>query len=398
MKRDEIVDALDALPASTDRFGYVPRKSVAKLSALLATSEEFRHFEGLVHWIGDGGISFHVAEELAQRLARRAQAVGAEQTYDEMKSYIIAKDVHLFRAYLLHNIHLDEQYTFSNGVRISPIQQLPRSQLKEELLRRRFDYFIGGGIHSVILTEFIHEKAVRGPSDQADWTRMVRISEVDVVLNDTRLILSLARPVDFGIPVIAATTIVPDHLSFLSDGAGYNLFAEPRTMLNPEIVDIEMQQADRLIAAFERLDEHTKNRFRIALKRLNDTKIDTHNWVNKAINLRICLENLFLNAGETTEIRRHLSERVPKHTSFTKTRTQKAYSFLSAAVHSGEIQHHPTIRERDIAAEIQKVLRQFISAGGYPVWNNRANNGRAIGLLGKIWMVGRKFLTFRRDR
>lgn len=128
-----------------------------------------------------------------------------------------------------------------------------------------------------------------------------------------------------------------------------------------------MQHANKLIQAFASLGDEARDRFRIALKRLNDYKIDRE-WANKSINLRICMENLFLNPDESDQITRRISARAPEHTNLTRSRARAVYGFLSHAVHTGKAPQHPTIREYEIARELQAVLRQFISDGQYPVW------------------------------
>jgi hypothetical protein len=93
--------------------------------------------------------------------------------------------------------------------------------------------------------------------------------------------------------------------------------------------------------------------------------MDTH-WENRAINLRICLENIFLSKGETVEIKKRLCEWVPVHTTVTKTRTREVCEFLSGAVHQGRTQHHPEISEGIIANEISDVLQIILTNGENP--------------------------------
>ncbi|MEF2074755.1 hypothetical protein [Consotaella aegiceratis] len=288
---------------------------------------------------------------------------------DEVHSYQVANKIQLQRVLLLHDIHIDEAFTFPNGVRLVDLQDLPESQLRDNLIRRRWGSQIGWHVDAVLTTDFAVKKDVRAQNEdrENDWSAVNEETARTKLLDDTRLLLSLARHADYGIPVLAATTLAPAQLSFVERGIGYSVFPEPHTAFGPEIIGIEAQHAEKMIVAFGKLDVETQARMRIALKRLNDTKIDPV-WANKAINLRICLENIFLNPGERSQIARRISERAPGYTGFSKTRTRKVYGFLSKSVHTGKTQLHPEINARMIAGEVQKVLRQIIHNRAYPVW------------------------------
>lgn len=367
MLSNEIITAAEDASRKADKFGLIPSKYLSILTDIISASGEFSQFEDHVHTVGDSGITF-TYEILSQKLARRTLQVGGEQAFAELQSYNASDVVGLFRALLLHHIHIDADYAFANGVQILSVENLPPSSLRDELLRRQFDYFVGGHVDTVMLVDYVPQKLIRSTADEkTDWSAMEVMKGQNTLLNDTRLMVSLARPPDFGIPVIAATTIFPECLNILSDGFGYNPYPEPRTAFGPPILEIEMQLADKLLQSFDELSDDTKDRIRVALKRLNDAKIDP-DWANKAINLRICLENLFLKDGETTELTKRLSERAPGHTSFSNTRTKRVYGFLSGAVHTGKTQHHDTITEKEVATEVQKVIRSFILEGGYPMW------------------------------
>lgn len=369
MSNKELILAIDEASQAISKLGVVARDKQRQLSEALSNSGEYSQFEDHMHYVANGAKRF-TYEELASSLARRAARVGATQTLQELHDYLAADELHFERTLLLHNIQIDAEFSFSNGVHLIGIDSLPPSSVRNELVKRRLDYFVGGHVDTVLSTSFVHEKLiVSSPSENVSFPALSLLVQRDRELNDTRLLLSAARPPDYGIPVIAAVTIVPDKLAFLVNGIGYNPYPEPRTEFGPQILQVETKLADQLLQAFNRLNEDTKEGLLFALQRLNDTKIDP-NWANKAINLRICLENLFLKNSETNQITRRLAERVPDHTSFSKTRTKNVYSFLSRAVHTGEAQQHPTITEEEIATEVQKVICAFIFAGTYPNWSD----------------------------
>ncbi len=382
MANEKLILAIEKASQAVSQWDVIAQTECMQLSEILANSGNYTEFDDHMHYVTNGAKRF-TYEELASSLARRATRVGAAQTLQELHAYLAADKLHLERTLLLHNVQIDAEYNFSNGTRLIHINSLPCSTVRDELSKRRFDHFIGGHVDTVLTTSFVHDKLiVPSSAENISSPAMLILAQRDRELKDARLLLSAVRPPDYGIPVIAAVTIVPDTLAFLVSGVGYNPYPEPRTAIGPQVLEFEAQQADQLLQAFNNLDADTQEGLRIALQRLNDTKIDP-NWANKAINLRICLENLFLKNSETNQITRRLAERVPDHTSFSKTRTKKVYTFLSRAVHTGQTQQHPTITEREISADIQKVIRKFITAGGYPNWSDPPR-GQMLEILQKL--------------
>ncbi|MCG8582484.1 MAG: hypothetical protein MI866_21340, partial [Bacteroidales bacterium] len=208
-------------------------------------------------------------------------------------------------------------------------------------------------------------------------TRLIQI------LNDTRLILSLARHFDYGIAVVGSFEVVPDNLKLFNRGVSYSAFPEPRTSIGPSIIEIEFRKAQKLLDQFMNLSEIDQGKVRIALKRLNDVKIDS-DWANKNINLRICIENLFC-IGENG-IARTISERAILYTNFSKRRARKVYGFLSNAVHSGKPAKHTNITEREITEQVQITILKYLQEGKYPEWpiTPQASDGRFKSWLRKL--------------
>lgn len=371
MSKQEITDQLRSATEQADQYALAPHDAHKTLVELLQRTGTYDLFDNhMIHRVGSSG-SAHTLEAFARGLVRRAAVVGPQTALDEVDRYLASDEMQLERVLLLHDIHIDEPYEFSNGVRLIDIEELPDSPLRDQLVRQRWVTQIGWRVDAVLITELTAKKDIRAQDDErrTDWTAFNEEVARGKRLDDTRLLLSLARHADCGIAALAGTTLVPAALSFLESGLDYNPFPEPHTAFGPQIIGIEMQLAERYIQAFDALDEGTRDRFRIALKRLNDTKID-QDWANKAINLRICLENIFLNPDEENKQRQRIEERAPSMTSFTKTRARNVYGLLSRAVHTGTSAHHPEIDERMIAAEVQKVLRQILTEGQYPVWTD----------------------------
>ena len=120
MNQKKIIEAIRSAALTLDPYGVTPPKAaVSELSDLLRKSGKYDEFDNLcIHTIGTYGEAWTI-EEFAQRVVIRAAAVGAEAALDEVHSYQAAEHLQLQRVLLLHNIHIDEAFTFPNAVRLS---------------------------------------------------------------------------------------------------------------------------------------------------------------------------------------------------------------------------------------------------------------------------------------
>jgi hypothetical protein len=187
------------------------------------------------------------------------------------------------------------------------------------------------------------------------------------LLDDTRLLLSLARGGDDGIPLSANAVIVPKSLSFITRSIPWGSHSEPLSHFSPEIIEFEMRVADTRLQQFTVLNDETKDRLRIVMKRLNDAKIDS-DYVNKFINLRVCLENLFLAEDELYQLTRKLKKRISQHSDLTETEVENYYSEMSTAVHNGRLPENPSTPIPKIIQLIKKRIVSVLETGTYPNW------------------------------
>jgi hypothetical protein len=103
------------------------------------------------------------------------------------------------------------------------------------------------------------------------------------------------------------------------------------------------------------------------MKRLNDAKIDS-DYVNKFINLRVCLENLFLAEDELYQLTRKLKKRISQHSDLTETEVENYYSEMSTAVHNGRLPENPSTPIPKIIQLIKKRIVSVLETGTYPNW------------------------------
>ncbi len=382
----ELARIVEDSPQPPERWWESEGGDLSRLTQLLAGRGEFACFDQQVHMVGTSGRSFDHAE-LARALLRRARVAGAEIAVGEVAGYVDRPELHLEYASVLSNVPTDESFTFCNGVRILPVEELSASAARDALLRQM--HRGPGSPGSALVVDYHPEKRYHpntgtGPGlAYAQWPPRE-------LLYDTQLLLALARPSDYGIARIANIVVVPEALSFLDNGVGWERSAEPTTQISPTLIGIELQRADELLGQFKQLDEDVQDRLRIVLKRLNDAKIDP-DLVNKSISLRICIENIFLDPDDVAGIRRQVEARMSDYTSFSKTRSGKIYGFLSRPVHTGRLPTHPDITVGNILEELNKVVVSIVRGGGYPVLHPIVTQARWARLKAKVtrW-VGRR--------
>lgn len=365
---DKLIQEIDQIISKAPVQTYYGKTELESLILELSKDNRFDIFQNHCHRLGTSGHCFNNPTEFPNQILRRAKETSSQNAMNEIQNYLDSSHVKMECGLLLYSIHLDNEFTFSNGVRLIKTSSLIDSNLVAFLNKEKIS--TGGTNTALLVVDYVTPKkfysSISSEERATDWSHVELKTELTKKLDDTRLILSLSRNPSYGIPVVGAFDIVPDNLQFLNNGVTYGPYSEPRTGFGPEIIGFEIQKADELLKKFENLSIDDKERIRIALKRLNDSKIDS-NWANKSINLRICLENLFYGDSEFG-IAQTISERAPTYTDFSKTRARKVYGFLSTAVHTGIPPEHETINERDITSEIHKTIIQFIENGRYPVW------------------------------
>lgn len=366
---NELTAELGKLLESHPNEIHFSREVLNDFVNLLKANEKYSPFFDHCHNIGPhSGTCFNGEIEFPNAIIKRAKEAGSEQAFKEVNDYLNSEFNNLECGLLLYSVHIDSEFQFSNNVRIIKTSSLNSASLTQFLSKESIST---GGLNTAFLTiDFLTKKKIESSiatdeKRKADWTNVKEKTRLLSILNDTRLLLSLARHHDYGIPVVSSFEIIPDNLTILSSGIAYSPFSEPRQGIGPSIIEIEYSKADTLISQFNSLSDENQDKLRVALKRLNDVKIDS-DWANKNINLRICLENLFYN-GEGL-IAKTISERAPLYTNFSKNRARNVYKFLSSAVHSGRPAEHDNITVIEITEQIHKTILKFLEEGQYPSW------------------------------
>lgn len=339
---------------------------IGELAQLLTEHENFNCFDEKVHHLGTTGRSINYME-LAHSLLIRARETDANTAIEEVESYLESNRIHLEYAFLISDIRIHSSHQFVNGVRMIDAVDIQDSCVRDSLHWHNQGYKIGdNNIATLLIVEYEVPKC-HYPNTEPGRSLAQTPWPPHQLLDDTRLILSLARGGDSGIPLLAAVVIVPKSLSFLNRSISWGCYPEPLVHFSPEIIELEVRAADNRLQQFAALSDETKDRLRIALKRLNDTKIDSDS-VNKYINMRVCLENLFLAETEEFQLTKKLKTRIPQHSNLTESEVGNYYSDMSTAVHNGRLPENPSTPIAKIIQLIKNRIVSVLETGSYPTW------------------------------
>jgi hypothetical protein len=364
---DELINEINRIIQELPIQLVYSQQDLNTLTNLINQDSKYSIFENHCHTLGPNSSRCFNGLDFANALVARARKVGAEITLNEIQNYIDSNNIQIECGLLMYDVNIENEYVFSNGVKLIKAINVNDSSLIQFLSKESIS--TGGIGSSFLVIDYESPKQFFNSITNLptfDYTKLEIKSDLIQIVDDTRLILALSRGPRNGIPVVACFEIIPESLEILNSGIGFNPYSEPRTTFGPSIIGIQTNRANELLNNFNAMTEESKDKIRIAMKRLNDSKIDS-NWPNKCINLRICLENLFYIPTDNV-IAKNVSERMALHTSFSKTRTRKIYGFLSGAVHSGKTPQHPTITVQEITNEVQNVIIKFIENRGYPNW------------------------------
>lgn len=362
---DELIEAgepkqMSGLEKAMHGPSWLNLETGRNLLVLLEKSPEYEIFNQQLQSLGRTACSTEI-KDLADWLVERASRVGIEQSINELNTYIESPNVNVFEVMLLASVYIDDEYQFCNGVKIIKPHQIPNEYLATNIVHNTFNSVLPlPRVQSVLIATYSQEVkhwSNTGPSEKTP--------SPDIPINDleeARLCLALARPIGRGIHSIGHGTIAPDNLPFKQSVSGWSISSLKQPPISPSVLTIEMQAADRLLEKLRKLPTSLKNKLIIPIEKLNHYG-SGDKAVDNAIDLRICLESIFLNDGNKEQLRYTLSLRAALFLGDTleekkeiKKLIRDAYDVTSSAVHTGKL---PT-KNTDLLPKAAEIARQAI--------------------------------------
>lgn len=354
----------------------------AHLASVLKEQAELAMFDGR-HQVFGAMSSQVQLEQLAEWLVRRACVVGEREATEGLARYADKRKFPVTEVVVLVGVLPEHRVTLGSGIDLVPISDLPLSP-QTEMLRARNTVSFGGPDPSgsaallyALEVPVVHSNAASFETMRARlWEeREARQAELD----DARLVLSAVGPC--APRTLISWEAIPAWVPLSDRAAGWGTPLPDAESFSVEPLDSRaLELASELVQSFKRLGQKDSDRVRIALHRLN-LSLRKVRPVDRAIDLGICLESLFLSdtGSGSGELKFRMRLRAARYLGLNADEREQIYDFVgelydlrSEAVHSGRLKKDEgSLGIRDAlqkgtnlgAKTLQRVIRE-----GFPDW------------------------------
>jgi len=269
-------------------------KDSADFRAVLKAQADLEIFDDRMQQLG--GIGTRVTlDQLAIWLIERALQVGSDQTVADLSRYVADQRFLVTEVVALSGIVPEQAFDLGDGIQLVPISNVPSCPQREMLLRKKSgaDVTMSPSASAALLCQ------TRWPVNHSGTMAAISASRA-ADLEDARHVITAVGP---SAPIrIIAWEIVPADvpLSNRSFGWTHQLGggdSNPASFRGLTSDDLQTVRALRTF--FASGTKREKDHLRVALDRLNRSLRGVVP-VDKAIDLGICLEAIFLNEPEMT--------------------------------------------------------------------------------------------------
>ncbi len=333
----------------------------------LGADDTYSEFNEHLQTLGNGGVSINLLN-LADWLVERASVVGCTQAEKDLTDYNSSDEFEAYAVMLLANTYIDNEYKFDNGVKLIHAGSLENKWLVQSVQMNSYGHSLPlPRTDSILVIPFKHKKYHWPNTDQESKRPEIEIPYDP--LEEAKLCLVLARPLGHGIQSIATSIIATDNVPIIHSISGWSLHSFKMPPLAPQILNIEMNSANEIIKKLKKLDTNFKIKILSLIERLNGYSSGA-SMVEKSIDLRICLESIFLDDGNKEQLRYTLSLRAAlflgnnlEERKDIMSKIKKAYDVTSTAVHSGKMPSKNVDLLPEVAGLARKGILKLIETG-----------------------------------
>lgn len=333
----------------------------------LKTIDAYSEFNEHLQLLGNGGSSINLLN-LADWLVERASIVGSKQTEKDITEYINSGHYEAYAVMLLANTYIDNEFEFYNGVKLIHANSLNNKWLTQSVQMNTYGHSLPlPKTDCVLVSPFKHTKFHRSNNDQE--TKHPKIDIPYNSLEEVKACLVLARPLGHGIQSIATSVVVTDNVPIIHSISGWSLHSFKMPPLAPSILNMEMNSANDILKKLHKLDEKNIIKVLSQIERLNGYSSGA-SIVDKSIDLRICLESIFLDDGNKEQLRYTLSLRAAlflgedlDERKDIVSKIKKAYDVTSTAVHTGKMPNKNVELLPEVAKLARKAILKIIEIG-----------------------------------
>ncbi|HCK99316.1 MAG TPA: hypothetical protein DHW42_04335 [Candidatus Marinimicrobia bacterium] len=339
-----------------------------KIIELIKSDKRLEIFDNHHQRFGDSSymISYN---DLLLWLEESTRRIGADKSVDNLFKYTAAKSVSVQYVELIIGTLADSEYTFCNGIKLTSPHNLANLELAATLVNESYYAQTPYPKVTMVLIGYVNHPIIHKRAD-IDYGMWEKIETPHEQLEDVRLCISLSRHPRHGIHSLARTYSVSADLPFLKKGTSWSLLPFKYPSMQNSILEMELRNADELLNKYQNLEPDFKQHLKIPLHKLNDYG-SGEDSVDKAIDLRTCLESIFLGEDDKEQIGFRLALRASLllGTDFGNRKEifslmKKTYSITSRAVHNGKFDKKDKIKDLDKAAQLaRKALIHLINNG-----------------------------------
>lgn len=332
-KRDPITKALKG-PLWKDT------EQAPKILEIIKNETSFEIFDNHLQELGFSSIIVTI-DQLIDWIIQKSYIVGPKQAINYLIDYVKSDSVEVDFVELIIETLAENEFEFCNGVKLTSPHNLRNSYYANLFVSESYYSRTPLPKISMVLIKPYNQPIHHFKSD-GSASKFLKTEPPREDLNDVMLCLSLARQPEYGVFSVAQTTIAPDKYPFIHSCSGYNLKAFKIPKLQSSILNIEMNIANNILEKFIQLPPDFKSHLKIPLGKLNDfgSSMDS---IGQAIDLRICLEAIFLNDGNKEQLSYRLALRAALFLADDLTDRQRifkqikdTYDLTSSAVHNGK--------------------------------------------------------------
>lgn len=337
------------------------------LVGYLENIDAYSNFNKHLQLLGNCRTSINLLN-LADWLIERAALVGSKQAEKDLAHYVNSDHYKAYAVMLLANIQIDNEFAFYNGVKLVHAYSLDNKWLTQSVQMNSYGQCLPlPKTDCVLVSSFQHTK-FHCPNNGLK-AKFPKVYIPFNVLEEVKACLVLARPIGYGLQSIATSVVVSDNIPIIQSISGWSLHSFKMPPLAPSLLNIEMNIANELLKKLHKLDSKNMVKVISQVERLNGYSSGS-SMVDRAIDLRICLESIFLNDGNKEQLRYTLSLRAALFLSEDLderkeivSKIKKAYDVTSTAVHTGKMPNKNAGLLPEVAELARKAILKTIEVG-----------------------------------
>ena len=353
--RDAVTVVLNAALLSYERFEFSPTPewqgfpnrpfiklsspALAHFTAVLKAQPDLAIFDGRTQEVGGAGHGIGVSlHHLATWLVERAIDVGTDQAVADLSQYVDGHHFPVTEAVALAGVIPEHDADLGDGIRLVSISEVPSCIQRDMLVERQADPL--AALHTPPSAALLCE--TRWPVNHSEMISFAASNDTSRLaeLEDARRVITLVGPCS---PVnVVSWQIVPASVPLANRALTWSMQIDsgyPGTPVR-RLTSEDLRRVQELRRMFASAKPKDKDHLRVALDRLNRS-LRRVPPVDRAIDLGICLEALFLNdRAKRFRLRRRASRYLAtdaKERERISDAMEVLYGLRSDAVHTGRL-------------------------------------------------------------